>query len=300
MIHLDDSQLRGSYPPIITPFTDTGAVDLATYARIIEHQVGAGSHGIVINGTTAEPSLLTIGERKAIAEQGVESAAGRVPVMIATGSQSLAETIELTAHAQEIGAAAVLVVTPYYVRPPQRGLVEYYAQVAANTELPLLMYHIPARASVEVTLTTLEAIAARVPHFVGMKHASTDLSLVSDAFTVFGPEFRIFVGIEELSFPMLTLGAAGMVNAVANLAPAPVAALYEAVAAGKHEDARHLHYGLLELSRAIFFDTNPIPLKYMLKRVGVLEENRHRLPMAPATAEVETRCDAVLARAGLV
>lgn len=300
MIDLDDRFLRGSYPPIVTPFAADGSVDLATYGRLVEAQVRSGSHGIVVNGTTAEPSTLTTSERMALAAQGVEAAAGRVPVVVATGAQSLAETIELTRHADEIGADALLVVTPYYIRPPQRGLVEYFAEVAAHSDLPLLIYHIPGRAGVEVTLASLEAIANRAPHFVGMKHASADVGLVSDAIAAFGAEFRILVGLEELSFPMLALGAAGMVNAVANVAPVMVAALYEAIAIGKLDEGRRLHYELLELNRAIFYETNPIPLKYMLKRLGHLADNVHRLPMTPASPEVASRCDDVLTRAGLL
>lgn len=300
MIALPDGLLRGSYPPIVTPFAEDGSVDLGCYARLVDHQVASGSHGVVVNGTTAEPSTLTVDERKALAEVGIEAAAGRVPVVVATGSQSLAETVELTDHADGLGADAVLVVTPYYVRPPQRGIVDYFVEVASHTDRPLLMYHIPGRAAVGVELATLEAIAGRVPHFVGLKHASTDLSLVSDVLATFGPELRVLVGLEELSFPMLALGAAGMVNAVANVAPAPVAALYEAVAAGKLDEARRLHHELLDLNRAIFFDTNPIPLKHMLTRVGLLDANRHRLPMAPASPDVAARCDAVLIRAGLL
>lgn len=300
MIGLPDGLLRGSYPPIVTPFAEDGSLDLDSYARLVDHQATAGSHGIVVNGTTAEPSTLTVDERKTLAEVGIDAAARRVPVVVATGSQSLAETVELTAHADRTGADALLVVTPYYLRPPQQGIVDYFAEVAAHTERPLLMYHIPGRAAVEVALATLEAIAERAPHFVGMKHASTDLGLVSDALATFGPEFRVLVGLEELSLPMLALGAAGMVNAVANVAPRPVAALYEATAAGKLEEARRLHYELLDLNRAVFFDTNPIPLKYMLMRVGLLDANRHRLPMAPASPEVAARCDAVLGRSGLL
>jgi 4-hydroxy-tetrahydrodipicolinate synthase len=300
VIELDDRFLRGSYPPIVTPLDAGGNVDLATYGRLVEAQVRSGSHGVVVNGTTAEPSTLTNSERMAVAAHGVETAAGRVPVVVATGAQSLAETIHLTKHADAIGADALLVVTPYYIRPPQRGLVDYFAAVAAHSELPLLLYHIPGRAGVEVTLPSLEAIASRVPSFVGMKHAHSDLGLVSDAIAAFGDGFRIFVGLEELSFPMLALGAAGMVNAVANVAPGKVAALYEAMAAGKFDEGRRLHFELLELNRAIFYDTNPIPLKYMMKRLGHLADNVHRLPMVRAAPDVAARCDDVLARAGLL
>jgi 4-hydroxy-tetrahydrodipicolinate synthase len=300
MRDLDETFLRGSYPPVVTPFDEAGAVDLDTYGRLVERLIAGGSHGIVVNGTTAEPSTLTLGERMDLAERAIETTSGRVPVMVATGSQSLTETVELTGHAERAGADAVLVVTPYYIRPSQRGLVEYFAKVAEATDLPVLIYHIPGRAAVEVTLTTLEAISAQAANFVGMKHASADLGLVCDAIASFGPTFRVFVGLEELSFPMLALSAAGLVNAVANVAPSQIAALYDAVAAGKLDEGRRLHYELLELNRAIFFDTNPVPLKYMLRRIGVLDQNRHRLPMLPAGPDVERRCEDVLGRAGLL
>jgi 4-hydroxy-tetrahydrodipicolinate synthase len=299
VIDLPDALLRGSYPPIITPFAADGSVDLDTYGDLVEHQITSGSHGIVVNGTTAEPSLLSIEERKRIAQRAVETAAGRIPVMIATGSQSGAETTELTRHADTIGADAMLVVTPYYVRPPQRGLVEYFAEIGGQTDKPVLAYHIPGRAAVDLSIDTLVGIGERVPNFVGVKHASNDLGLVTEMIDAFGPEFRIFVGLEELSLPMLAIGASGMVNAVANVAPAKIVDLYEAIAAGKLDEAQRLHFELFELNRAIFFETNPIPLKYMMKRCGLLDENRHRLPMTPARPDIESRLDQVLERAGL-
>jgi 4-hydroxy-tetrahydrodipicolinate synthase len=298
VIPLPTGFLRGSYPPLVTPLRGD-EIDFAAYASLVERQVREGSHGLLVNGTTAEPSLLTVAERMQLCEVAVRAAARRLPVVVATGSQSHAETVALTEHAAAAGADAVLVVTPYYVRPPERGLVAYFADLARRTPLPLLVYHIPGRAGVSLTIETLRQIAAAAPSFVGMKHASEDLSLVTQALADFGPEFRIFVGLEELSFPMLAIGAAGMMNAVANLAPRRVAALYEACARGDLAGARRLHFDLFELNRAIFFDTNPIPLKYMMKRLGLLAENAHRLPMLPASPEIAARLDEVLARGGL-
>lgn len=298
MIELAPEALRGSYPPIVTPFAD-GAVDESTYVRLLEFQIREGSHGIVVNGTTAEPSVLSVEERKRIAQLAMDTVAQRVPIIVATGSQSHAETVELTEHAEQIGADAVLIVTPYYIRPPQRGLIAYFADLGARTTLPMLVYHIPGRAAVDVTMETLVQIAESAPNFVGIKHAAADLGLVSDMLDRFGPEFRVFVGLEELSFPMLALGAAGMVNAVGNIAPRRVADLFEAVAAGNLSRARELHYELLGLNRSVFLDTNPIPLKYMMRKVGLLDRNEHRLPMMPATPELEERLNAVLRDAGV-
>ena len=144
MIPLAPSFLRGSYPPLITPFRADGEVDHDAYARLVEFQIAEGSHGLVVNGTTAEPSLLTLEERQRLLETALQAAAGRVPIVAATGSQSHAETVVLSEHAAEAGADALLVVTPYYVRPPQRGLVSYFADIGMRTCLPLLIYQSPA------------------------------------------------------------------------------------------------------------------------------------------------------------
>ena len=292
-------RLRGSIPPLITPFRD-GEVDYDAYARMIERQIAEGSHGILVNGTTAEPSTLTVDERNRLVSLAVDVAAGRVPVVAATGSQSLRESALLTEHAVAAGADALLIVTPYYIRPPQRGLVEYYVELTAGVDTPWMVYHIPGRTAVGVTLDTLRELKARSPGFVGMKHAVNDLGFVSECLAAFGPSFKIFVGLEELSFPMLAVGACGLMNAVGNLQPRPLAELCEAVSRGDLGRARALHDALLEINKAVFFDTNPIPIKHMMMRLGLIPANEHRLPMVPASDELAAKLDAVLARAGLV
>lgn len=291
--------LRGSYPPVITPFRH-GDIDLKKFAGLVERQVQEGSHGIVVTGTTAEPSSLTVGERTQLIKTAVATVRGRIPVVAASGSQSLAETIDLTSQAEKAGADAALVVTPYYIKPSQQGLVEYFTAVSQCTQLPLLIYHIPGRAAVSVTATTVARIAERVPRLVGIKHAANDLELVTELLDKLGPEFRIFCGLEALSFPMLAVGAAGLMNAVGNLTPARVAALCNAVAAGNLEEARKLHFELFELNQAIFLDTNPIPLKYMMWRLGLLDSPELRLPLVPLDAERAKTLDPILARTGLL
>lgn len=299
MMTLAPEALKGSYTPIVTPFKD-GAVDFATYEALVDRHVVEGGHGVLVNGTSSEPSTLTVDERNQLVDCALRVVAKRCPVVAATGSQSFAESAALTDHAARAGVDALLIVTPYYIRPPQRGLVAYYEALGARSDLPLMVYHIPGRAAVSMTLDSFKAMADRVPTFVGMKHAVNDLGFVTECLAEFGPTFRIFVGLEELSYPMLMLGACGMMNAVGNLAPAAVAALYDAVAGGDVARARKLHFDLFELNRAVFYDTNPTPIKYMMKRMGLLDDNEHRLPMMPATPEVERRCDKVLADAGLL
>ena len=299
MISLADTFLRGSYPPLVTPFRN-GAVDYETYARLVERQIQEGSHGFVVNGTTGEPSTLTVQERNRLVEVAVKAARGRTPVVAATGSQSHAESVELTAGAEKAGAAAVLVVTPYFIRPPQRGLVEYFLDIGRRTSLPFLLYHIPGRASVDLKVETIAQIAEGLPTLVGIKHAANDLGLVSALLAKLGAGFRVFAGLEELSFPMLAVGASGLMNAVGNLAPRRIAELYRAATAGDLGAARQLNDSLFELNQSVFFDINPIPLKYMMMRMGLLATQEHRLPMVNATSELAERLDGVLRRAGLL
>ncbi|MCP5371755.1 MAG: 4-hydroxy-tetrahydrodipicolinate synthase [Hyphomicrobiales bacterium] len=292
-------RLRGSIPPLVTPFRD-GAVDEDAYAALVEFQIENGSHGILVNGTTAEPSTLSVAERNALVTRAVRTAAGRVPVVAATGSQSLAETRDLTRHAVAAGADALLIVTPYYIRPPQRGLVRYYQAVTDGIEVPWMVYHIPGRAAVSLTLDTVRELRDTCPGFVGMKHAVNDLGFVSECFAAAGMDYKVFVGLEELSFPMMAVGAVGLMNAVGNLRPGVLAEMCEAVWSGDLLSARDLHHHLFEINQAVFWDTNPIPMKYMMKRLGILARNEHRLPMVPATPELEARLDGVLRRAGLL
>lgn len=299
MLALRSDFLQGSCPPIVTPFLD-GEIDLDVYASLVEFQIANGTHGITVNGTTAEPSTLTVDERNALVSKAVHVARGRVPVIAATGSQSHAETLELSKHAVAAGADALLIVTPYYIRPPQRGLVEYFCDLGARISVPWMIYHIPGRAAVSVEMSTLEQIAARNEAFVGIKHATNDFAAVTAMLSRFGADFRVFVGLEEFTFPMMMMGARGTMNAVANLVPDRIAALCNAIREERVQDARALHFSLNALNLAVFFDTNPIPMKYMMKRIGLLRTNEHRLPMVPASPEVEARLDGVLAAAGLL
>jgi 4-hydroxy-tetrahydrodipicolinate synthase len=289
-------RIKGSIPPLLTPFRN-GEVDFETYARMLEFQIAQGSHGVLVNGTTSEPASLTVDERNRIVTLAMEVVRGKVPVVAATGSQSLAETKALTEHAVKAGADALLIVTPYYSRPPQRGLVRYYLEVVRDLPTPWMIYHIPGRAAVSVTIDTVKELKDKSPTFVGMKHAAADLDFVSDCLVAVGTDFRIFAGLEELSFPMLAVGACGLMNAVGNLRPRVLVEMCEAVWRGELEQAQALHRRLHEINKAVFFDTNPIPMKYMAKKLGLIATNEHRLPLVPATPELEQRLDAVLARA---
>jgi len=300
MIRLDDRALKGSFPPLVTPFKEDGSVDYDTYAKLVEFQIKGGTHGIVVTGTTGEPSALTPEERIELLKVALAAAKKRIQVVAATGTQNHADTAKMSEAAEKAGADALLIVTPYFIRPPQRGLEAYYLDLCKRTDLPVMIYHIPGRAAVSVTADTVARIAEGASNLVGIKHAVNDLALVSELIVKLGNEFRIHVGLEELSFPMVCLGAHGLMNAVGNVLPGKVAELYSATAKGDLARGKALHYELYELNNAIFFDTNPIPMKYMMKRLGILPNELHRLPMVPSTPELRAKLDGVLSRAGLI
>ena len=293
------NKIRGSIPPVITPFVN-GEVDYKTYASLIEHQIKNGSHGILVNGTTAEPSTLTLDERNKLINIAVEVANGKIPVIAGTGSQSIIETKILTNHAVKAGVDSLLIVTPYYIKPPQRGLIEYYLELTEKIDIHWMIYHIPGRTAVNVTLETMKILSDKSANFVGMKHAVNDLGFVTECLSAFGPDFKIFVGLEELSFPMLSIGACGLMNAVGNLRPNILSEMCEAVWNKNNERGLELHHQLLEINQAVFYDTNPIPIKYMMKKLGIMKNNEHRLPMMSATVELEKRLDIVLRNSGLL
>jgi 4-hydroxy-tetrahydrodipicolinate synthase len=272
-------------------------VDYRAFERLVRRQVEAGSSGIVVAGTTGEPTMLTVDERRELLRAAARVANGKLTVVAATGSHSYADAATLTENAAADGAQAVLIVTPYFVKPPERALITYFCDLAKRTPLPMLIYHIPGRAGVTLSPAAVEQIARQASNLVGLKHASSDLSYLTELLIRLGRDFRVFVGQEDLSFPMLAIGAAGLMSAVGNIFPEKLKALCDAMEGQDFARARAIHFELFEINQAVFFDTNPIPMKYMMKRLGLLDEEEHRLPLVPATAELRSRLDAVLSRA---
>ena len=290
--------LQGAFTPLVAPFKN-GAVDYDQYAKLIEWQIEQGTHGLLVNATSGEPTTLTLDEKARLIDVAVKTSAGRKPVVAGIPSESHAEAVTLLARAERAGADAVVSVTPYYARPPQRGLVAFFTDLANRTELPFLIYHIPARAAVSVNAGTFEAIAERCPNFVGLKNTDEDLALVSRLMSRFGPDFRIFGGLESTAFAMSALGGCGTMITTSNVAPKQIARLNDLCMAGKLHEAQKLAIEINELLTAAFLDTGPIPIKCMMKIMGLIPANEHRLPMVPATPELEKQLEAVVERYGL-
>ncbi len=291
--------LRGAYCPLIVPFHD-GKIDFDTYGRLIERQIAERTHGLLVNATSGEPTVLSVEERGQLVEFAVKTANGRRPVCAGTASESLEATAALIDRFDKAGADAVLVVTPYYSAPPQRGAAAYFATLGERTRRPFLIYHIPARAGFALAVDTLAAIKDAVPHFAGLKNTDTDVGFVTGALARLGRDFRIFAGLELPTLPMLGIGGCGMMITASNVAPRQVAQLYDTFANGDIDGAIALNLKLYPLFRGVALETSPIPVKYMLKRLGVIENNEHRSPLVPASPEVERQLDKVLAGIGLI
>jgi 4-hydroxy-tetrahydrodipicolinate synthase len=278
---------RGSYTPLVTPFAD-GEVDYEAFDAAVERQVAAGSHGVVVTGTSGEPTSLSKAERAALYMRAADVSDGRIPVVAATGAPDRPTTLALTAAAEKGGVDAVMVVAPAFVKPSQAGLVEHFTTVAGSTGLPVLLYNIPGRAGVAIEIGTVERVVEACPNVIGVKHASVDLDYVTELLLALGDDFHLFCGLESLSHPFLALGASGLMNAVGNVLPSRIAALCEAVGDGNHQGALAIHRELFAINRAVFFDTNPIPVKAMLSRwgIGSAEVRPPLTEMDPATANL--------------
>jgi len=290
--------LRGAYCPLVVPFCD-GKIDFDAYGALIERQIAEGSHGLLVNATSGEPTMLSVAERGDLVEFAIKTANGRRPVCAGTASESFEATAALIDRFDKAGADSILVVTPFYSAPPQRGAVSYFAKLGGRTRRPFLIYHIPARAGFTLAVDTLAAIKDEVPHFAGLKNTDTDVGFVTGAQARLGRDLRIFAGLELPALPMLGIGGCGMMITASNVAPRLVSRLYETFAKGDIDGAIALNLKLYPLFRGVALESSPIPVKYMLKRLGVLKTNEHRSPLVPASLEVEKQLDKVLADMGL-
>ncbi len=280
----DPTQIRGSIAPVITPFTADGAVDDESLAGLVRWQLAQGSDGISIGGSTGEPSAQTITERADAIRLVARTVADRVPFVPGTGSAKLDETLELTAAAEEAGADAVLIITPYYARPTQEALYRWYATVAGEfPDLPIIAYNVPSRTAVDLAPDTVARLFADVDNFVGIKETTKDFEHFSRVLHRCGPELLVWSGIELLCLPLLALGGAGYISATANLAPAACAAMYRHWLDGDLEAARRIHYGLHPLVDLLFTETNPAPAKHVLHQRGLISSGHVRPPLIEPT-----------------
>jgi 4-hydroxy-tetrahydrodipicolinate synthase len=280
------AEIRGSIAPLMTPFTASGAVDHSGLANLVNWQLASGSHGISVGGSTGEPSSQSIAERADAIRMVAAAVGDRVPFMPGTGSAKLDETLELTDAAQEAGADAVLIITPYYARPTQEALYVWYTTVAEEfPDLPIVAYNVPSRTAVDLAPETIARLYRDLDNFVGVKETTRDFEHFSRVLHLCGPELLVWSGIELLCLPLLALGGAGFVSATANIAPAASAEMFEAWEAGDFDRARRIHYGLHPLVDLLFVETNPAPGKWVLEQRGLIGSGFVRPPLITPTPE---------------
>jgi 4-hydroxy-tetrahydrodipicolinate synthase len=288
---------KGSFTALITPFKN-GKLDEEAFQRFIEWQINEGTHGLVPAGTTGESPTLDYDEHKRVIELAVETAKGRVPVIAGTGSNSTDEAIELTEYAAKVGADAVLIVTPYYNKPTQEGLYQHYKAINDAVAIPIVIYNIPGRSVVDMTVDTMTRCFA-LKNVVGVKDATANLARTSQQRLAMGPEFNLLSGEDATALGFMAHGGHGCISVASNIAPRLCADFQNACLAGDYKTALALQDRLMPLHDAMFCEANPGPVKYAASRLGLCEAGM-RLPLVPISQASQRIVDAALARVGLV
>jgi len=287
----------GSIVAIVTPFRN-GRVDERALGDLIEFQIAAGTDGIVPCGTTGESATLSHTEHDRVVAFTVEAVRRRVPVIAGTGSNSTEEAVALTRHAKQAGADGALLITPYYNKPMQEGLFRHYKGVAEAVDLPIVLYNIPGRTGVNMSPPTVARLTS-VRNIVAIKEGSGSLQQVSEILKACGDRMTVLSGDDALTLPMLAIGAKGVITVTANIAPAEMAAMLDAFAAGRLDEARRQHYKLFPLFTALFFETNPIPVKEALALMGKID-GELRLPLSPMAPDTREKLARALKEYGLI
>ncbi len=288
---------KGSITALITPFAD-GSVDEAAYRRLVDWQISEGTNGLVPCGTTGESATLSPEEHLQVIRICVEATAGRVPVIAGTGSNSTTEAIHYSQEAQAAGADALLIVTPYYNKPTQEGLYAHYHAIHEATGLPIIIYNIPGRCVVDLSVETLARLA-ELPRIVGIKDATGDIARISRQRAAAGPDFIQLSGEDATALAVMAHGGRGCISVTANVAPALCAQFQAACLAGDFTAALEIQDRLMPLHEALFVETNPAPVKYAASLLGLCAPDL-RLPLVPPREATRARVRAAMAAAGLL
>jgi len=288
---------EGVFTALVTPFRD-GALDERALTELVELQIAAGVQGLVPCGSTGEAATLSHAEHQRVVEVVVAAARGRVQVIAGTGSNSTSEAIQLTRHAKDAGADGALLISPYYNKPTQEGIVAHYTEIARQAAFPLLVYNVPGRTASNILPATLARLA-EVDQIVGVKESCGDLNQIAHVLASVPDSFAVLSGDDWATLPMLTLGAKGVISTCSNVAPGEVVDLVRAFRAGDLARARAVHYRLLPLFDVLFCESNPIPVKAAVAMRGLIQEEL-RLPLLPISSGNRERLQAVLKELGLL
>lgn len=284
--------LSGTLTAMITPFRN-GAVDFDRLAANVEFQVDSGINGLVPVGTTGESPTLSHEEHRVVIERVIAAAAGRVPVVAGTGSNSTSEALELTTHAAKIGADAALIVTPYYNKPTQEGMYRHFMTIAEKIDLPIVLYNIPGRTGIAMSPQTVARLAKH-PNIVAVKEATGSMDITSEIVSLCDPDSLVILsGDDSATLPLMSIGARGVISVLSNLMPQRIRALTDAVLAGDFAAARALHLELFPICNAMFIETNPIPIKTAMAMTG-MDSGELRLPLCEMADQSRAQLGRVL------
>ena len=291
-------EFRGAITALVTPFRN-GEVDEEAYRSFIEWQIEQGIHGLVPCGTTGESATLSHDEHKRVIRICVDQVKGRVPVLAGAGSNNTREAIELTQVAKDANADGALLITPYYNKPTQAGLVAHFKAIGEKVDMPFIVYNVPGRTAVNLLPETLAILKKEVPQVLGVKEATGDLNQVSRVLEFCGQDFQVLSGDDFTALPTMAIGGRGVISVASNFVPQKMAAMCEAALAQDLTTAKALHYELCPIFRACFLETNPVPAKMALSLMGRFPFET-RLPMVPLQPQNLDKLKAVLTAAGLI
>jgi len=294
---MSEPLFRGVLPALVTPFRN-GAVDEDAFVSLVERQIAGGVHGLVPVGTTGETATLSHEEHRRVVELCVRTARGRVPVIAGAGSNSTAEAIELVQHAKQVGADAALVVTPYYNRPSQEGLYAHYAAINEAVQLPVLVYNVPARTSVDISNATLLRLS-KLPNIVGVKDATGDLGRASLQRVECGEDWVLLSGNDDQGLGYVAQGGHGCISVTCNVAPELVARMYDDALSGQWQGALYGQDRLIRLHKALFSDASPAPAKFAMAQLGLCTDEV-RLPITPCSEAARAEVLVGMRDAGLI
>jgi len=289
--------LKGAITAIVTPFRN-GQLDEEAYRALIERQITEGIHGIVPCGTTGESPTLSHAEHKRVVEICIDQVKKRVPVIAGSGSNNTTESLDLTKHVEAAGADYALMITPYYNKPTQEGLYQHYKTVAGATKIPIVVYNVPGRTSVNLLPETMARLA-QIPNIVGLKDATGDLKQGAKTLELCGDKITVLSGDDFTTLPLLCVGGQGVISVVSNVVPADMAGMCNAYFQGDLEGARKLHYKMWPLIEAMFYETNPVPVKTAMKLLGKIT-GEVRQPLCPMSEANENKLRTVMQKYGLI
>tara|TARA_B100000315_G_scaffold258162_1_gene309307 strand:+ start:3516 stop:4388 length:873 start_codon:yes stop_codon:yes gene_type:complete len=288
---------QGSFVALVTPFKN-GKIDEDALKNLIEFQISNGTNGIVPCGTTGESATLSIEEHNQVVDVAVGAVNGRIPVIAGAGSNSTGEAIKMTRHAKDAGANAALLITPYYNKPSQEGLYQHFKKIAEDVDIPIIVYNVPGRTSVNM-LPATTARLSEIKNIVGIKEATGNLQQVSETIKLCGENFSVISGDDANILPIMAAGGKGVISVTANIAPDKIAALCKACLDGNFSEARKLHYELLDLNNSMFIETNPVPVKTTLSLMGKVT-GELRLPLTPMNNENLSKLKNLLKKSGII